>query len=348
MPINVSNSSKEQFSTYPDNPNRMKILITGASGFVGSHMVGHSLLLGHETWAALRPTSDRHYLQDERIRFIELDYTDESTLLDQLRDSPRWDVIIHCAGATHCLHRRDFYTANYEATRHLIDALTSLDKVPRQFIFMSTLGVYGPQHERFPYPPITTNDTPAPNTHYGCSKRMAEEYMMGLKDFPYVIFRPTGVYGPRDRDYRILINGIRHHVEVSLGCRHQEITFVYVKDLVKAVFLAIRHGVVRRSYFVSDGNTYTAREFSNTVRKALGNPFVLHIKIPLWIGRAAALLCDGIGHIIGHSLILNSDKYRILSQRNWTCDIVPLVSELGYTPEYDLRRGIAETLRMDG
>lgn len=322
----------------------MKILVTGASGFVGSHIVERTLLLGYETWAALRPTSSLRYLQDERIRFVELDYSDEDTLLDQLERCPRWDVIIHCAGATRCLRRRDFYTANYECTRRFIDALIALDKVPRQFIFMSTLGVYGPLHEQFPYPPITADDTPCPNTHYGRSKRMAEVYMMGLKGFPYVIFRPTGVYGPRDRDYRILIHGIRRHVELSLGSRQQEITFVYIGDLVKAVFLAIRHGVVRRSYFVTDGNTYTARDFGQAVRQTLGNPWVLHLKIPRWMGRIAALLCDAVGRIIGRSLILNSDKYRILSQRNWTCDIAPLVAELGYMPEYDLRRGAAETI----
>lgn len=325
----------------------MKILITGASGFVGSHMVERSLQLGYETWAALRPTSNRRYLQDERIRFVELDYTDENTLPGRIRNCPRWDIIIHCAGVTSCLHHRDFYTANYESTRRFIDTLIALDRVPQQFIFMSTLGVYGPQHERFPYPPITTTDIPAPNTHYGCSKRMAEKYMMGIERFPYVIFRPTGVYGPRDKDYRILINGIRHHVEVSLNHSHQEITFIYVRDLVKAVFLAIQHGVVRRSYFVTDGNSYTAHDFSRTVRQALGNPWVLHLKFPLWVGRMAALLCDGIGHIIGRKLTLNSDKYHILSQRNWTCDIAPLVNELGYTPEYDLQRGIDETIKYD-
>lgn len=325
----------------------MKVLITGASGFVGSHLVERSLQLGYETWAALRPTSSRRHLRDERIRFVGLDYTDGDTLADRLRECPRWDVIIHCAGATHCLHRSDFYTANYEGTRRFIDALTALGKVPRQFIFMSTLGVYGPQHEQPPYPPITTADTPHPNTHYGCSKLMAEEYMMGTEGFPYVIFRPTGVYGPRDRDYRILIDGIRHHVELSLGFRHQAITFVYVRDLVQAVFLAIQHGISRRAYLVTDGNSYTARDFGHIVRQALGNPRVLHLSLPLWVGRMAALLCDGIGHLIGHSLTLNSDKYRILGQRNWTCDITPLVSELGYTPEYDLQRGIAEYLSLD-
>lgn len=323
----------------------MKILITGASGFIGSHMVERALLLGYEVWASVRPTSSRRYLSNENIHLIELLLNDYDILLGQLNDCPQWDVIIHCAGATKCVHQRDYYTINYDATRHLVDALITLEKIPKQFIFMSTLGTYGPLHETRPYRPITNADTPHPNTHYGRSKRMAEEYLMSLKGFPYIIFRPTGVYGPRDKDYRLLINSIRHHVELSFGTVRQEITFVYIHDLVKAVFLAIKHGITQRCYFITDGNVYTAHDFGDIVRHALGNPYVIHLTVPLWLGRIAALLCDGIGRIIGRSLTFNSDKYHILSQRNWTCDISPLVCELGYKPEFDLRRGITETIR---
>lgn len=322
----------------------MKILITGASGFIGSHMVDRALQLDHEVWASVRATSNRRYLTDERIHFVELRLDDADLLAQQLSNAPQWEIIIHCAGVTKCLHEQDYYTINYEATCHLVDTLIKLNKIPHQFIYMSTLGTYGPLHEKPPYRPITDADIPHPNTHYGRSKRMAEEYLMNLKGFPYVIFRPTGVYGPRDRDYRLFIDSIRHHVELTLGPMRQDITFVYIRDLVKAVFLAIRYGTTRKCYFITDGNVYTARDFGDMVRQALGNPYVIHLMIPLWLGRVVASLCDVIGHIIGRSLTLNSDKYRILSQRNWTCDIAPLTSELGYMPEYDLRRGIAETI----
>lgn len=327
----------------------MKILITGASGFIGSHMVEQALRLGHMVWAAVRPTSSRQYLRDERIHFIEFDYTDEGILRGQLRNFAReygcWDVIIHCAGATKCTHRKDFYTVNYDYTQRFVDVLISLDMVPRQFIFMSTLGTYGPIHESEPFQPICDADTPNPNTDYGRSKRMAEEYLMSLPEFPYVIFRPTGVYGPRDKDYQILINGIRHHTELALGFRRQDITFVYVKDLVQAVFLAIERNVVRRAYFVTDGSVYTSHDFGRIVREELGYPFVLRLTLPLWAGRIAAILCDGIARLTHCSLTLNSDKYRILSQRNWTCDIKPLIDELSYSPQYNLQRGVAETIQ---
>lgn len=326
----------------------IRILVTGASGFIGSFMVEQALAYGYETWAAVRTTSSRRYLQDKRIHFIELDYSDASMLTMQLYSHRQrygaWDIIIHCAGATKCLHRQDFYKVNYIGTRHLVDALQTLDIVPRQFIYISTLGVYGPIHECSLAQPITDADTPHPNTAYGQSKRDTEEYLISLPTFPYVIFRPTGVYGPRDKDYRILIDSIRRHVELRLGYRRQVITFVYVRDLVQAVFCGITRQVVRRSYFVTDGRVYTASDFGGTVRKALGNPFIIRITLPLWIGNAAATLCDIVSKATRRSFVLNRDKYRILKQRNWTCDITPLINDLGYSPQYDLKKGIEEML----
>ena len=326
----------------------MKILITGASGFIGSHMADHAVRQGHDTWVAVRPTSDRSNLQNPCLQHIVLNLDDAELLSTQLETHRAlhgtWDVVIHCAGATKCRHAQEFDQINYGATRHLVDTLMRLGMMPQQFILISTLGIYGPLHEEEPYPPFTEADTPHPNTLYGKSKYRAEEYVKGIAALPYVIFRPTGVYGPRDKDYQLLIRSIRAHIDLSLGRQPQRVTFVYVKDLVEAVFLAIRKGVRRRSYLVTDGNTYSSSDFTRAVRAALGNPFTLHFTIPLWMGRMAARIADIAGLLCGRTFTFNSDKYRILAQRNWQCDITPLTEELGYHPRYNLEAGIAETL----
>lgn len=326
----------------------MKVLVTGASGFIGSHIVAEALQRGYDTWAAVRPTSSRRHLHDTRIRIIELDYADDRRLVSQLRDARdshgQWDVVIHCAGATQCIHRDDFYTINYEYTRRLADALIALEMVPRQFIFISTLGTFGPIREAQPFLPISDTDSPQPNTVYGRSKRMAEEYLMSLPAFPYVIFRPTGVYGLRDKDYQILIDSIRRHVDLTLGSGKQRITFIYIADLVKAIFLAVDKEVVHRCYFVTDGKVYGAHDFGYTVQQALGIRRVCRLTVPLWVAQGAAWVCDGISCITKRSFTFNGDKYRILKQRNWTCDIGPLMRELGYQPEYNLQRGIKDLL----
>ena len=228
------------------------ILITGASGFIGSFLVEEALRRGFDTWAGIRASSSRAYLQDPRIRFAELDFAHPDALRRQLARYGRFDYIVHCAGVTKCIDPADFDRVNHMQTCDFVDALRELELVPRQFIFISTLSVFGPVHEQ-DYRPILDTDTPQPNTAYGRSKLKTEQYLQSLPDFPYVIFRPTGVYGPRERDYYVMAQSIARHVDVAAGFRRQDLTFVYVADVVQAVFLAIGRGVCRRAYFLSDG-----------------------------------------------------------------------------------------------
>ncbi len=323
----------------------MKILITGASGFIGSFLVEEGLRRGDEVWAGMRHSSSRRYLQDKRIRFVELDFSRPSALSDQLSLHQQiygtWDVVIHCAGVTKCLHKDDFMQGNYLYTKHFVEALQALEMVPKQFIYVSSLSVFGPIREK-EYTPIREEDTPAPNTAYGESKLESERYLQGLPQFPYVLFRPTGVYGPREKDYFLMAKSIKQHLDFAVGYKRQDLTFIYVKDLVKAIYLSVDKRVVRRAYFVSDGNVYTSRAFSDLIQKELGNPYVIHIKCPLFILKVVSLLAEKVAAQLGKSSTLNGDKYKIMKQRNWQCDISPLVNELGYRPDYNLERGVKE------
>lgn len=323
------------------------ILVTGASGFIGSFLVEGALERGFQAWAGVRASSSRAYLQDERIQFIELDLAHPEQLRSQLNHHRelygRFDYIVHCAGVTKCADKRDFDRVNYEQTCRFIETLRGLDMVPERFILISTLSVFGPIHEES-YEPITEQDTPQPNTAYGKSKLKAEQYLQQLSDFPYVIFRPTGVYGPREKDYFLMAQSIQRHVDVAAGFYRQDLTFVYVKDIVQAVFKSIERGVKCRSYFLADGNVYESRTFSDLIRAELGNPFVIRVKIPLIVLKIVSLLAEQVARLRGTSSTLNSDKYRIMKQRNWQCDMGPTCKELGYHPEYDLARGVKETM----
>ena len=113
---------------------------------------------------------------------------------------------------------------------------------------------------------------------------------------------------------------------------------------MQAVFLGIEKEVSRRAYFLSDGEVYQSRTFSDLIRKELGNPFVIHLKCPLIVLKVVSLLAEFWAKRRGMSSTLNSDKYRIMKQRNWQCDITPIIEELGYSPEYKLERGVKETI----
>lgn len=324
------------------------ILITGASGFIGSHLVERALADGYDTWAAVRSTSPRRYLTDGRIHFIELDLGSEDTLTAQLtehadRHGP-FDCVIHAAGATKCRRPADFFTINAEGTRLLGDILTRTGALREngRFVFISSLSVMGPLHQRS-YRPISNADTPRPNTAYGCSKLQAENSLAQIRGLNYVVLRPTGVYGPRERDYALMADSIRRHVDFAVGYRPQILTFIYVADLVNAAFLALRRGTTGRAYFLSDGCEYTSRTFSDLIQMRLGVRHVLHIVAPLWVLWLVSWISEKCAKMLGRVSTLNTDKYRIMRQRNWRCDIEPARRELGYTPHYPLVRGVSET-----
>jgi len=323
----------------------MKILITGASGFIGSFIVEEALRRGFETWAGVRSTSSRRYLQDERIHFIDLDFSSEDALIEALRGHD-FDYIIHAAGVTKCLHRDDFFKVNYEGTKNFVNAILKLHMPLKRFIYMSSLSVFGAIREKQPYQEIEENDTPRPNTAYGKSKLMAEQFLDSIgNDFNYIVLRPTGVYGPREKDYYVMAKSIRDHVDFAVGFRRQDITFIYVLDLVQAVFLALDRGMSGRKYFLSDGDVYQSSTFSNYIHEELGKPWWIRIKAPVWVLRLVTLVGEYAGRATGKMIVLNNDKFNILRQRNWRCDIEPACDELGYTPQYKLHEGVKETIK---
>lgn len=331
----------------------MKILITGASGFIGSFIVEEAVNRGFETWAAVRQSSSKAFLQDERIHLIELNLSSEEQLIEQLKDH-QFDYVVHAAGVTKCLDKADFHRINTEGTQHLVRALQALKMPIRQFVYISSLSIMGAIREQQPYTEIRESDEPQPNTAYGKSKLEAEQWLeannqqltvYGQQPFPYVILRPTGVYGPRERDYFMMAKSIKSHTDFAVGYKQQDITFVYVTDVVQAVFLACEKGVTGRKYFLSDGEVYQSSTFSNLIRKELGNPWWIRITAPIWVLRIVTFFGEYYGRLTGKVTALNNDKYNIMRQRNWRCDIEPARKELGYEPQVKLEEGVRRSIK---
>ena len=323
----------------------MKILITGASGFIGSFIVEEALRQGFDTWAAVRKSSSKAYLQDERINFIELNLSSKEQLVSQLRDQT-FDYVVHAAGVTKCLNKADFRRINTEGTKNLVDALLEVGMPLKRFVFISSLSIFGAIKEQQPYDEIRETDTPQPNTAYGKSKLEAEQYLATLgARLPYIILRPTGVYGPREKDYFIMARSIQQHSDFAVGYKRQDITFVYVQDVVQAVFLALTRGENGRKFFLSDGQVYQSTTFSDLIHEELGRPWWIRITAPVWVLRVITFFGEYVGRLTGKVTALNNDKFNILKQRNWRCDIQPAIDELGFQPHYDLKQGVKETIK---
>mgnify|MGYP001776013022 FL=1 len=326
-----------------------RVLVTGAGGFIGGFIVEESLRRGYETWAAVRATTSRKFLQDERINFIELDYSNGEVLQKQIADAVeqmggKWDYVVHNLGATKCVNFLDFNRVNYEYMRTLVDALIAADAIPDAFLLMSSLSVMGAGDEKG-YTPFTTKMIPLPDTRYGVSKLKAETYLQSLSGFPYVIFRATGVYGPHERDYFMMMRSIKAGFDFGVGFKKQMLTFIYVKDLASAVFDAMECRTTRRrTYIISEPRAYTQKEFRTLVARTLGKKVVLPVRCPLWLLYVVSVIAGFIGKLTLKPSTLNSDKYKIMKQRNWACDISDAVNDFNFSPRYSLEDGVAEAI----
>ena len=144
-----------------------------------------------------------------------------------------------------------------------------------------------------------------------------------------------------------MAKSIKQHIDFAVGYQQQDITFVYVSDVVQAVFLALEADAScnGRPYFLSDGEVYQSATFSNLIHEELGRPWWLRITAPVWVLRIITFFGEYVGRLTGKVTALNNDKYNILRQRNWRCDIQPARMELGFEPKVKLAEGVKRTIK---
>lgn len=323
------------------------LLIIGAGGFIGGFIAAEGLRRGYEVWAGVRESTSRRYLKDERLHFAVFDYDSPDAIASALQEykpeSGRWDYIIWNLGATKCANFQDFNRINFGYLRTFVDALTAADMLPERFLFMSSLSALGPGDEKG-YSPLTSKTVPNPNTRYGLSKIKAETYLEMQPGLNWIIFRPTGVYGPHEKDYLMMIEMIDKHWDIGMGFRRQMLTFIYVKDLVDAMFDALAAGVCKKKYIISEPRAYTQKQFRDIVGRLLGKKWVIPLKLPMWMVYGVSTICEKWGTLTLKPSTLNRDKYKIMKQRNWNCDVSDAVRDFGFNPQFDLERGLQETI----
>lgn len=325
------------------------VLIVGAGGFIGGFIADKALALGYETYVGVRASTSRRYLSDARLHFVVLDYDDPDAVEKVLREeAPEggWTYIIWNLGATKCANFCDFNRINYSYLTDFTDVLRSAGLIPQKFLFMSSLSALGTGDEKT-YRPIDSNTIPNPNTRYGLSKIKAETALEGQPEIPWVIFRPTGVYGPHEKDYLMMIQSIDRHFDFSVGFKRQMLTFIYVEDLVDAMFKCLASPadkVLHHKYIISEDRAYTQKEFRHIVAKHLGVKHVIPMVMPMWIVYVVSVIAEKIAALQGKASTLNRDKFKIMRQRNWSCDISDAQRDFGFDPQWSLDRGIAATV----
>lgn len=323
---------------------KKSVLIVGAGGFIGGFLASTGLERGYDVTCGVRASTSRRYLADPRLKFVTLDFDgDTAAMADALREAGPWDYIIYNLGATKAVNFLDFNRINFDYLRRFSDALDEAGLKPARLIYMSSLSALGPGDEKG-YTPISAATVPDPNTRYGLSKIKAESFLESRPELPWIIFRPTGVYGPHERDYLMMVKAIDSHFDFGVGYRRQELTFIYVDDLVNAVYDALERAPIHRKYIISEPRSYTQTEFRRIVADALGRRFVIPVRLPLWAAKMASVVAEKWGALTMKPSTLNRDKFKIMRQRNWRCDVSEAVSDWGFAPRVGLREGISRVV----
>ena len=318
-----------------------RILITGASGFIGGFLVEEGLRRGWEVTAAVRPTSDRTWLQDPDLRFLELDFRSEADLTSKLAGAGRFDYIIHNAGSTKERNREGYFANNFDNTKRFVDSLLSNNQIPEKFLFVSSLAAIGPARydQR-----LTPGQTPRPVTFYGESKLAAEEYLASLHGFPWTAVQPTAVFGPREKGIYLAIKLAAQGWAFLIGTKPQQLSFIYVKDLVGLMYAALERGLPGKRYLVTDGKAYANTELGKAVGAVSGkNP--VQVKVPVGMVRLVAGISEIVGKWRGEVPPLNREKMSELTAESWLCDMTETFGDLQYQPRYDLYSGMQETIQ---
>jgi nucleoside-diphosphate-sugar epimerase len=318
----------------------MKVLLTGANGFVGSHILDRLRARGLATAALLRPSSNKRFIQAHLPR---LEVRVGSLSDPQSLDAALQDVthVIHCAGCTKALRKSEFYEVNQAGTRNVVEAVNRQQGRIQRFVHLSSLAAGGPA---LPDKPAREDDLPHPVSEYGKSKLAGELELHGACKTEYVILRPPAVYGPRDEAFLPLFKAVQAHILPRFGSGRQTLSLVFAKDLAEAVATCLTHpAAAGKTFYVASGEVTTARAVAGEIAGQM-KTWTLPLSLPTVALWPLCCLQETISWLTGRPSVLSRQKYAELRAPGWVCDPTRLRQEVGFVDGTTLKNGIAETL----
>lgn len=313
------------------------LLITGATGFVGSHVLEAHNSRNVQLRALVRKESDARRLEAEGIACVRGALEQADSLKRAVQGA---DVVLHLAAATKARSPGDYARANAAGTQALIQAMLAVEPRPKRLIYLSSLAAVGPSRDGRA---VTRDDVPAPLTAYGRTKLAGEQLCLAAGDtLDVAILRAPAVYGPRDRDVYEVFRLAKYGLVPLPGGPVRRLQMIHVSDLVRALLAAAASDAARGIYHVAEARSYAWADMARMIADAVGSRARV-IRVPQALIATAASVTETVAGMFGKSTIFNRDKARELLAPGWLCETELARRDFGFEAHIPLPAGLNAT-----
>jgi nucleoside-diphosphate-sugar epimerase len=316
----------------------LQTLVTGATGFIGSHLVEALVRRGDQVRCLVRNKSYLGWAKDLPVDFVVGDCQEMNSLQQAVQGV---DQVFHLAGATMAVKEKTFYEVNGLGTKNVVHACIENNALLKKFIYLSSQAAAGPCQSGGRK--IET-DSCEPVSPYGKSKLLGEKLALAhAHELPLLILRPCAVYGPRDKGFFPLFKCLSKNINPCLSDRDQHVSLCYVEDLIRAILLASETQTESGEiFFLSDGHDYRMVEIGDTFAQAM-EIRAMKLRLPKQLLLGMALCAECFARVTGKPSILSRGKVREMGCTNWLCDNAKAKTRLGFEPRISLAQGAALT-----
>jgi dihydroflavonol-4-reductase len=316
-----------------------KVVITGANGFVGSHLVEYLLSKGYEVHCILRKSSSTKWIKDLPIFIHTCGLNNVELLRPILTDA---HYIYHIAGVVKEKNWAGYEYGNVSITKNILEATLGSNTIKR-IVVTASLACSAPAELGHP----VSEDTPSnPLTYYGKSKLLQEQLTLGYADrLPVTVIRPPVVFGEREIELYEFYKAIKMHLFPSIGLDEKYLSLVYIADLVRGMHLAATsEKALGQQYFIGgDQEEYSWKEIARLTGQNLNSKYI-RLKIPHFLVHIIMHISEFFSKIFGYTTMLNVQKANEMVQTSWSCSSAKANRDFGYKAEYTLEQGLRRTI----